>query len=124
MIIGLGIDFVEIKRIKRLWDKYKFRFASKILNQREIENLSKKDPVEYLASRFAAKEAGVKALGTGFSEGITFKSLWVAEEKSGRPKLIFEDKAAEVAKRLKVKRVHLSISHSKEIAGAVVIIET
>ena len=124
MIVGIGIDIVDLKRVKRLWNRYGMRFVEKILTSEEMLFFSLKDPIEFLASRFAAKEAGVKALGTGFTKGITLKSIWIdIDSDTGRPKLIFEEKALEYAKKLNVKNVHLSLTHTKEIAAAVVILE-
>ncbi len=122
MILGVGIDIVSIKRIESLWNRYGFRFLNRILTQQEARAIPK-NVVEFLASRFAAKEAGVKALGTGFSQGITLKSLGVSVDEKGKPSLFFEGRALFIAQQLGVKRIHLSITHTKESAGAVVILE-
>ncbi len=85
MIRGLGIDLAEIDRIRELWGKYGKRFAEKILTERELDQLPKKNPVPRLAALFAAKEAAVKALGTGFADGVHFKCIEVVHAQSGKP---------------------------------------
>jgi len=122
MIIGLGIDLVDVQRIRDIWSRFDLKFAEKILTQEEL-HLLPKNPINYLASRFAAKEAGVKALGTGFGQGISFKSLCVERQKSGAPKLIFKNQALAVAQHLQVKNSHLSLSHTRQGAVAIVILE-
>ena len=122
MIVGLGIDVVELGRIERIWDRYGTRFASKILTVSEQQALPA-SPIAYLASRFAAKEAAVKALGTGFRNGITFHSLAVRSLPSGQPELILHGRASERAKELGVANWLISLSHSQNTVCAVVILE-
>jgi len=122
MILGLGLDIVEIDRISHSYAKFKDRLVHKILTPKEIENLPQ-NPISYLASRFAAKEAGVKALGTGFAQGITFQHLEIKSSKSGQPHLYFIGPAYKKALSLGCKKVHLSITHSRNTAAAVVILE-
>jgi len=122
VIVGLGIDVVELDRVKTAYEKFRIRFVSRILTQREAQLLPE-SPVAYLASRFAAKEAGVKALGTGFSQGITLKHLEIARGKSGPVRLIFTGPARDRFEFLGGRRVHLSISHGRDTAVAVVILE-
>ncbi|WP_457570912.1 holo-[acyl-carrier-protein] synthase [Desulfovulcanus sp.] len=122
MILGLGLDVVEIERISRSYAKFKDRLVYRILTPKEIENLPQ-NPVSYLASRFAAKEAGVKALGTGFAEGITFQHLEIKSSKTGQPHLYFLGPAYKKAMSMGCKKIHLSITHSQNTAAAVVILE-
>jgi holo-[acyl-carrier protein] synthase len=122
MILGLGLDIVEIERISRSYARFRNRLIKKILTAKEIESLPQ-NPVSYLASRFAAKEAGVKALGTGFAEGITFQHLEIKSSKTGQPYLYFFGPAYKKAMSLGCKKVHLSITHSQNTAAAVVILE-
>lgn len=122
MIIGIGLDVVEKDRIAKIWSKFKNRFAEKILTTEEIEALPQ-HPIPYLASRFAAKEAGVKALGTGFSQGIGFKDIMIKSSVQGKPELIYLGKAQEIAFNLQVKQIHISISYGPNMACAVVILE-
>jgi holo-[acyl-carrier protein] synthase len=122
MIVGLGIDVVELDRIEHIWNRYGTRFASKILTVSEQQALPA-SPIAYLASRFAAKEAAVKALGTGFRNGITFHSVAVRSLPSGQPRLDLHDRAAQAAQALGAVSWHISLSHSRNTACAVVILE-
>ena len=123
MIIGLGIDITELDRIKRSLDKYGERFAEKILTPAELELIPPKNPVPYVAARFAAKEAAVKALGTGFAEGITFHTIEITRMKSGAPKLNFLGKALERSQSMGIEEIHISITHGRDTAAAVVVLE-
>jgi holo-[acyl-carrier protein] synthase len=123
MIVGLGVDVVELDRIEDIWRKHRNRFTSRILTPAEYQAMPA-SPVAYLASRFAAKEAAVKALGTGFRNGITFQSLTVQKQQQGQPRLILSGRAAEAAHQLSAEFCHLSLSHSRNTACAVVILET
>jgi len=123
MIVGLGIDVVELDRIERIWNRFGMRFARRILTIREQERLPR-NAVAYLASRFAAKEAAVKALGTGFSQGIGFHCLEIGSQSSGKPTLSFFRAAESQALGMSVNRVHLSITHDRSVSAAVVILES
>ncbi|WP_028574221.1 holo-[acyl-carrier-protein] synthase [Desulfonatronovibrio hydrogenovorans] len=123
MIVGLGLDVVEISRVDSVFKKFRGRFVSRILTPNESEKLPPVDPVFYLASRFAAKEAGVKALGTGFSRGITLQHLEISNNSLGAPELMFAGPALERARELGADRIHLSMSHGRNTAAAVVILE-
>ena len=123
MIVGLGVDVVELARIEKIWKRYGNRFASRILTPTEHQALPSA-PVAYLASRFAAKEAAVKALGTGFRDGITLHSVAVQKLDQGQPRLLLFGPAAQKAQELSAEFWHLSLSHSRNTACAVVIIET
>lgn len=122
MIIGIGLDLVELDRIEAVHRKYGERFSGRILTSRELSAISG-NPVAYLASRFAAKEAGVKALGTGFALGITLNHLEIINNSMGRPELFFSGPALARAVDLDVQRIHLSLSHGRNTAAAVVILE-
>lgn len=123
MIIGLGIDITELDRIKRSLEQFGGRFTEKILTPKEHELMPPKNPVPYLAARFAAKEAAVKALGTGFADGITFKCVEITRNESGAPQLNFHGKALERSREMGVKGVHISITHGRDNAAAVVVLE-
>lgn len=123
MILGLGLDLVELQRIETIWRKYQDKFVQKILGSKEIIAFNKRPSVEFLASRFAAKEATVKALGTGFSKGIYFSQIEVINTDLGKPKLLLSDKAEAYFKHLGGKNLYISLTHSQLVAGAVVIIE-
>lgn len=121
MILGTGIDIVELQRINRIWQRFGERFIRRICG--EVEARPRRDMVAFLAGRFAAREAAVKALGTGFSEGIASSMINVRNLASGAPGLIFSGRALERANRLGVRHVHLSISHERAFAVAIVILE-
>ncbi len=123
MIIGTGVDLIELDRIKAIYKKFGNRFSARILTPGELIRIPP-NPVSYLASRFAAKEAGVKALGTGFALGITLQHLEILQDDLGRPELFFSGPASSRALELGVQKIHLSISHGRDIAVAVVILET
>ena len=123
MIIGLGIDITELDRIERSLKKFGERFAQKILTSKEMELMPEKNPVPYVAARFAAKEAAVKALGTGFSTGITFHTIEITRMDSGAPLLSFLGKALERSQGMGVQGIHLSITHGRDTAAAVVVLE-
>ena len=122
MIVGLGIDLVDRERMDRLWRRFGRHLAERILSGSELKALPE-NPVDFLASRFAAKEAGVKALGLGFRNGINFRDLEVRNDDLGRPKLILHGKARKTALDLKITRIDLSITHSRTAAAAVVIMQ-
>lgn len=121
-IAGIGLDVVELDRIARMQDRFGQAFARRILTPEELRRMPAR-PVPYLAARFAGKEAAVKALGTGFSQGISFQHLEIIAQNSGRPTLILSGKAAETASTLRVTAVHVSLTHGRDTAAAVVVLE-
>jgi len=124
MIVGTGIDIVEVPRVAQAIERFGDRFLHRIFTPGEIQYCdSKKNRAERYASRFAAKEAGLKAIGTGWRLGVAWKELEVRREPGGRPTLVFSGRAAEFANRLGAKRAHLSLSHTEEHAIAQVILE-
>ncbi len=126
MILGLGLDVVEISRIARVWEKFGMRFADRILHPAEaacLDQAGGAKAVQFLASRFAAKEAAVKALGTGFSQGIAPTDIAVMRLPGGRPELALHGRAQEQFRRLEADAAHLSLTHGKETVAAVVIFE-
>ncbi|MGP8258333.1 MAG: holo-ACP synthase [Acidobacteriaceae bacterium] len=124
MIIGVGTDLIEIARIRHSIDRFGDRFLSRVFTQSEIQYCQrKKNAAESFAARFAAKEAGAKALGTGISQGINWLELEVARQPSGKPSLQLSGRAAQRARSLGVASVALSLTHSKDIALAVVVME-
>lgn len=122
MIVGVGIDIAELERISKAHARHGGRFAERILTEAELALLPA-NADSYLASRFAAKEAAVKALGTGFSGGISFRDIEVRSDELGKPSILFHNAALERCRDLGVRRAHLSLSHSRENAVAVVILE-
>jgi holo-[acyl-carrier protein] synthase len=124
MIVGSGIDMVEIGRIQQSMDRYGERFLDRIYTAAEKAYcLRKRMAAESLAARFAAKEAGAKALGTGISHGVSWLEIEVVRESSGKPSLEFHGRAAEFAARLGATRAALSITHTAAFALASVVLE-
>lgn len=125
MILGLGLDITELSRIARSWERFGMRFAEKILHPEEIARFAElsASKTAFLASRFAAKEAAVKALGTGFSGGILPTDIAVRSGPSGKPALAFSGKAEERARQLGASRLHISLTHGRETVAAVVVLE-
>lgn len=122
MIKGIGLDLVELDRIRHNWERYGERFAHKILTPNEIAELPG-NPVPRLAALFAAKEAAVKALGTGFAQGIHFKCIEITHASSGKPELRFLGKALEKSNDMGVTYAHITLTHSRDTAAATVILE-
>jgi holo-[acyl-carrier protein] synthase len=123
MIKGLGLDLAELNRIRTLWDKYGQKFAQKILTDQELEQLPKKNPVPRLAALFAGKEAAVKALGTGFADGVHFKCIEILHAQNGKPEIFFLDRGLEKCTAMGVTSTHISLTHSRDTAAATVILE-
>lgn len=125
MILGLGSDLAEVSRIRASRERFGNRFLQRVYTQAEIDySLAKANADERLAGRFAAKEAGMKALGTGLSGGITWKDLAVGREESGKPTLHLSGAAKQRADAMGVARIHLTITHTGELAMAVVVLES
>jgi holo-[acyl-carrier protein] synthase len=124
MIVGSGIDLTEIGRIQKSMDRYGERFLARVYTPAEQAYcLRKRKSAESFAARFAAKEAGAKALGTGISYGVNWLEIEVVREPSGRPTLKFHGRAAQFAARLGVVRAALSITHTGDLAMASVVLE-
>ena len=126
MIYGSGIDIIEIKRIQNSLEKYSSRFEERLFTPREIAYChAKAYPARHFAARFAVKEATLKAFGTGMREGVAWKDLEVLNEKdSGKPLLKITGKGLELFERLKLKSIHISISHDDKYAIAQAIAES
>ena len=106
-------------------DRFADRFLNRIYTPREIAYcMRKKNSAESLAARFAAKEAGAKALGTGISRGISWREIEVTHLPGGRPTLLFHGRAAERAATMGVTAAHLSLSHGRDLAIAQVVLES
>lgn len=116
MILGIGNDIVEVARIKAVLKRYPQRFLQRILTPYEQEYCLKyKDPALHLAGRFAAKEAVVKALGTGFSQGLSWLDIEIRNDAKGKPAAFFSSFAKELFGDL---NLHISISHCHQYATA------
>jgi len=124
MIVGTGVDISEVDRIQAALKRFGDRFLRRVFTPAEVRYcMGKPNAAERLAARFAAKEAGMKAIGTGLRHGITWHDVEILRLPGQRPVLQFHGKAAEFAARLSCKRTHLSLSHTKEQAIAYVILE-
>jgi holo-[acyl-carrier protein] synthase len=124
MVLGLGTDLMETRRLQESIDRFGERFLERIFTAGEIAYCSrKKNAAESFAARFAAKEAGAKALGTGISRGVSWKEFEVRREVSGQPTLHLSGRAAELARVMGIRRFQLSLTHSRELAMAVVVAE-
>lgn len=124
MIVGTGVDIAEVGRIKAAVERFGERFLRRVFTPAEVRYcMGKPNAAERLAARFAAKEAGMKAIGTGLRHGVTWQDVEVLRMPGQRPVLQFHGRAAEFAERLGCKRTHLSLSHTKEQAIAHVILE-
>ena len=124
MIVGSGIDLAEIGRIQKSIDRYGARFLDRVYTPAEQAYcLRKRNSAESLAARFAAKEAGAKALGTGISQGVGWLEIEVVREPSGRPTIQFHGRAAQIAAHLGVAHAALSITHTADLAMSSVVLE-
>lgn len=124
MIVGSGVDLCEVDRIKSAIERHGRRFLERVYTESEIAYAqSKANLYERYAARFAAKEAGMKALGTGWRGGVGWRDFEVINLRSGRPTLKFHRKAAEYAQKLGVENISLSITHTSIQAMALVILE-
>jgi holo-[acyl-carrier protein] synthase len=124
MIIGSGIDLAEIGRIQQSMDRYGARFLDRVYTDAEQAYCRRKrNAAESIAARFAAKEAGAKALGTGISFGVGWREIEVVRQPGGRPTLKFHGRAAEIAAHLGVVHAALSLTHTTTLAMASVVLE-
>ena len=125
MIVGTGIDIAEVPRIRQSIERFGDRFLQRIFTAAEIRYCdSKANRFERYAARFAAKEAAMKALGTGWNHGVRWRDCEVLRMPGGRPTIAFHGKAGEFAAKLGMKNAALSITHTAEQAFAQVILES
>ena len=125
MIVGTGIDIAEVPRIRQSIERFGDRFLQRIFTAGEIRYCdSKMNRYERYAARFAAKEAAMKALGTGWNLGVRWRDCEVVRMPGGRPTIAFHGKAGEFAAKLGMKNTALSITHTAEQAIAQVILES
>ena len=124
MIYGVGTDVVEIGRIEKALERFGERFARRILCDPELKRFAAhRLPANYLAKRFAAKEAFTKALGTGIHAPANWHGVWVRNLPSGKPTLEFSDSLKVFLEKKGVTQAHLSLSDEKGVAFATVILE-
>ena len=124
-VVGIGIDLVEVARVRELLNQHGDRFKARTFTEAECAYCEAcADPAMHFAARFAAKEAASKALGTGFAEGVSWRDIEVVRATSGRPVLRLHGGAARRAEQLGARSWHLSLSHTKELAQAQVVADS
>ena len=124
MIVGTGVDLAEVPRIRASIERFGARFIERIYTPAEIAYVERKaNRWERYAARFAAKEAGMKAIGTGWRHGVRWQDFEVANLPSGKPTLRLHGVAARVADKLGVRNISLSLTHTAELGMAHVILE-
>ncbi len=124
MIVGTGVDLAEVGRIRSSVERFGAKFIDRIYTPAEIAYVEERaNRFERYAARFAAKEAGMKAIGTGWRMGVTWHDFEVSNQRSGRPVLRFHGVAAQIADSLGVRNVSLSLTHTSELGMAHVILE-
>ena len=125
MIVGTGVDIAEVPRIRESIERFGDRFLNRLFTEGEIQYCERKkvSRFESYAARFAAKEAGMKALGTGWSRGVRWRDIEVVRPRGQRPTIQFHGAAAAIAAKLGTRNIALSITHTAEQALAHVILE-
>jgi holo-[acyl-carrier protein] synthase len=125
MILGTGIDLIEVARIAASFEKFGERFVNRVLLPDEITYcLSHKDPAPFLAVRFAAKEAVSKAFGTGIGAQLGWRDIEIRRKESGEPYVVLHGKGAELFAARGAKKMHVSLTHTSNYAAATAILES
>ena len=123
MITGIGIDLIEIARVERAFERFGDRYRNRIFTPEEqVFCDSFRKPIERFAARWSAKEAAVKALGTGFTRGVRWVDIAVLPNELGQPLLHLVGRAAEIAHEQGVRAAHVSLSHGRDHATAIVVL--
>lgn len=125
MIVGIGIDIIEVARIEKQVEAESNSFIKKIFTNNEIEYCETKikNKAQNYAARFAAKEAFFKALGTGWRDGLSWKDIEIENDELGKPAIFVNGKSKKLIEEKSISKIHVSLSHIKAIAVAVVILE-
>jgi len=124
MMLGIGVDLIEIDRIQKLLDQYGDHFLQRILVPAEITYCQlHRRPAPHVAARFAAKEAIAKAFGTGIGERLGWHDIEIVRKDTGEPEVILHDAARKLAEQRGGTRVRISLSHTADHAVAVAILE-
>ena len=124
MIVGVGVDIVNVTRLKSAIERFGDRFLRRVFTEKELQDcLGKANQYERLAARFAAKEAVVKAIGIGLRNGITWQDVEVRNDGMGKPDIYTHGKCKQMMHVLSVNRIHVSLSHFDEMAIAMVVLE-
>lgn len=125
MIVGIGTDLAEVERIRASIERYGAKFIDRVYTPAEIEYVERKaNRFERYAARFAAKEAGMKAIGTGWRRGVRWHDFEVTNLPSGKPTLALHGVAGAIAEKLAVRNIALSLTHTADQAMAIVILES
>jgi holo-[acyl-carrier protein] synthase len=122
-ILGVGLDVVELERVARIHARHGDAFVRRFCHPEEVQARTGERLVQHLGGLFAAKEAVLKALGTGWAEGLGFLQVRIERAAGGRPAVRLEGAAGALARRLGVEIVHLSITHETRWAAAVAVLE-
>lgn len=124
MILGTGVDIIEVGRIRASYERFGDRFIRRLLRDPEIEYcLSHRNPAPFLAARFAAKEAVSKAFGTGIGQHLGWQDIEVRKKTSGEPFVVLHDKGLDLMNARRADHLHLTLSHTEMHAVAVAILE-
>jgi len=124
MIFGVGVDIVELERVKATYDRFGERFAQRILMDEEMELFRRSSrPVRFLAMRFAGKEAVVKAMGTGFAHGVWLRDVGITNNDWGRPLVIWSPRGRRVCDRLGIGDGHVSLTDDAGLIMAFAVVE-
>ena len=124
MILGVGVDLEDVERLKAAIERHGRRFLERVFTAGEIACVEPAaNRFERYTARFAAKEAGMKAIGTGWAEGVRWSDFEIVNSASGRPEMKLSGKAAEIAAALGCRAVHVSLSHTKRMAIAHVVLD-
>jgi holo-[acyl-carrier protein] synthase len=124
MIVGIGVDIIEVERIRSALERHGDRFVRRLFTDEEAAYCRRAArPAERFAARFAAKEAALKALGVGWQAGTRLLDVTVANDEMGAPSLTLHGRSAQIAAELGVTRIHLSLSHQPHFAIAQVVLE-
>jgi holo-[acyl-carrier protein] synthase len=124
MILGVGIDLIEVTRIDASYQKYGERFLRRVLREPEIQYcFSHRNPAPFLAARFAAKEAISKAFGTGIGRQLGWQDMEVRHKSSGQPYAVLHGNGQKLMEDIRGQQLHLSLSHTLHYATAVAVLE-
>jgi len=124
LIKGVGVDLVEVERFRRGHDEGGLEFTEEVFTPTEVKYCrSQARYWEHFAARFAAKEAAFKALGAGLAQGLRWKMVEVVRDSSGAVSLLFSGKATELVRSLRITKIHLTLTHNRHSAAAVVVLE-
>ena len=125
MIFGIGTDILQVARVARVYERYGAQFAERVLLEQERALFAKaKNPIRFLAMRFAAKEAVVKAMGTGFANGMWVRDVGVVPNTLGQPQIVYSARGSRMCERLGIGAGHLSLSDEAGLIVAVAVLMT